>query len=296
MSGLISTGLGIANGIRSAISTGVGIITGISTEIGSLFGGDGPILLGDVTFDGHAVPPHMKWGGQQALAVHKLPGGQRVIDAMGRDDAVLEWSATFVADDAGDQAFAIDQMRIDGTPVPLIWGDHYYVVIVQMFEPSDQHQTIIPYKIACMVVQDMSQPPGPDFLSTILAVYADVNAAIGFVSGLLQSFAGTDLFSAPLYAAQVAIVAAQPSGLALGAATTLAAVLALQGAYDALVAAQQAADGQLELIVLAAPVGSVVATTGALSAAVAAAGASAQLSAAQGFLGRALLGAQAGTA
>ena len=51
----------------------------------------GLLTLGSIVFDGFEVPSRVEFGGEQQLAVHKLIGGARVIDALGRDDAALRW-------------------------------------------------------------------------------------------------------------------------------------------------------------------------------------------------------------
>ena len=51
----------------------------------------GTLLLGPVLFRDFELPGQITWGGKQRLAVHHLPGGRRVIDAMGRDDAAIVW-------------------------------------------------------------------------------------------------------------------------------------------------------------------------------------------------------------
>ena len=40
------------------------------------------LLLGSVQFADFELPTSITWGGAQSLAVHRLPGGVRVIDAM----------------------------------------------------------------------------------------------------------------------------------------------------------------------------------------------------------------------
>ena len=56
------------------------------------------VTLGGFAFQDFEVPERIPAGGEQMLAIHKLVGGRRVIDAMGRDDAALEWSGYFLGD------------------------------------------------------------------------------------------------------------------------------------------------------------------------------------------------------
>ena len=78
------------------------------------------LSLGDVLFADLEVPDHITFGGEQALTVHKLVGGTRIIDAMGRDDMPLEWSGWFMGAEALSRARYLETQRIAGTAVPLV--------------------------------------------------------------------------------------------------------------------------------------------------------------------------------
>jgi hypothetical protein len=43
------------------------------------------LILGGIAFDSFSTPSRMGAGGKQAMVVHKLPGGARVIDTLGLD-------------------------------------------------------------------------------------------------------------------------------------------------------------------------------------------------------------------
>ena len=49
--------------------------------------GVAPVILGPIALQGFEVPESITIGGAQRLAIHRLPGGARVIDALGPDDA-----------------------------------------------------------------------------------------------------------------------------------------------------------------------------------------------------------------
>jgi hypothetical protein len=55
------------------------------------------LVLGPVAFSDFEDPERIRFGGAQRLAVHKLPGGARVIDALGPDDTEIGWSGIFAA-------------------------------------------------------------------------------------------------------------------------------------------------------------------------------------------------------
>ncbi len=128
---------------------------------------DFPVTLGNFSFQGFEVPAEMPFGGAQALTTHKLIGGTRIIDAMGRDDVLLSWSGTFLSPDAAQRARALDALRVVGAPLLLVWNSFRYLVVIQRFSPIYRHASEVPYRIECEVVQDQTQPaasplPSPD--------------------------------------------------------------------------------------------------------------------------------------
>ncbi len=91
------------------------------------------LILGGIAFDDFSTPDSMMGGGQQTLVVHKLPGGARVIDTLGPDEAEVAWRGQFFGNDAYGNALALDAMRAAGQVVPLIWGGQFRSVIIQQF-------------------------------------------------------------------------------------------------------------------------------------------------------------------
>src|SRR5690242_17085448 len=77
------------------------------------------LVLGPVAFSDFEVPERIRFGGAQRLTVHKLPGGARVIDALGPDDTELGWSGIFAGPDATERALLLDQLRVRGAVLPL---------------------------------------------------------------------------------------------------------------------------------------------------------------------------------
>lgn len=112
------------------------------------------LLLGPILFQDFELPDSIIWGGAQQLTIHRLPGGTRIIDAMGRDDADITWSGIFSGPDATARARALDLMRCDGAPWPLTWDSFFYSVIIHRFEADYRRVNWIPYKIACCVLRD----------------------------------------------------------------------------------------------------------------------------------------------
>lgn len=116
------------------------------------------VTLGDFTFVGMEVPERIPFGGDQSLTVHKLIGGQRVIDAMGADDMPLEWSGTFMGSTALDRARYLDTQRALGQPLLLTWDQLRFLVVIQHFEGNYEFPFRIPYRITCVVAQNQNMP------------------------------------------------------------------------------------------------------------------------------------------
>lgn len=137
------------------------------------FGATGGVVLGDFSFSGFEVPAQINFGGKQAMTVHHLPGGERVVDLLGSDDRSLDWSGTFINStgvdivdfslDIGDhnpaaRARRLDQMRADGQQLPLVWGDFFYTVIIDSFEAETRYEHVA-YRISCFVLRNEATAP-----------------------------------------------------------------------------------------------------------------------------------------
>ena len=137
----------------------------------------GSLLLGPVLFRDFELPERIAWGGAQRLAVHELPGGRRVIDAMGRADAPIAWSGTFSGEDAAMRARLLDLMRADGGVWPLTWGRFFYSVVIQAVSVQYERATWMPYRISCVVLRDEVEGVVEDGLSLVQGVAGDLGLA-----------------------------------------------------------------------------------------------------------------------
>jgi hypothetical protein len=144
----------------------------------------GTLLLGPVLFRDFEVPERIVWGGTQRLAVHCFPGGRRVIDAMGRDDAPIGWTGIFSGGDAAARARLLDLMRADGGAWPLTWGGFLYSVVVSAFVAEYERANWIPYRIVCTVLRDEIEAVAEAGLSVLDSVAGDLAAADGLGAGL----------------------------------------------------------------------------------------------------------------
>lgn len=110
------------------------------------------LSLGGIVFDSFSTPRRMPFGGNQAMVVHKLPGGARVIDTLGPDEDDIGWTAQFFGNNAYATVLALDAMRAAGEVVPLIWGGQYRSVIIASFKPLAAREPVwFEYSIICTV-------------------------------------------------------------------------------------------------------------------------------------------------
>lgn len=123
-------------------------------------------ILGPVAFSGFEVPERITVGGKQRLVVHTLPGGGRIVDAMGPDDAPIRWSGVFSGPNASERVRTLERLRRAGDVLLLSWDGWRYSVIIQVFEAEVTSAWWIPYRIElCVLPQD-----GADVLDWLDAV------------------------------------------------------------------------------------------------------------------------------
>jgi hypothetical protein len=109
------------------------------------------VLLGGILLDGFEVDARIAFGGRQKLAIHALPGGMRVIDAMGKDDHDIGWQGILSGADASARARALDALRVAGDPVRLAWDVFSAMVIVSDLQLQFHSSWWIPYHLRCTV-------------------------------------------------------------------------------------------------------------------------------------------------
>lgn len=139
------------------------------------------LSLGGFTFDGYSTPNGMTGGGRQAMVMHKLPGGARVIDTLGPDEANVNWSGFFYGNDSYSNALIIDGMRASGLVIPLIWGNQLRSVIIENFTYTVRKFPVwVEYHISLVVYQNPALGILNFVPSTIdTLVITDLNTALG---------------------------------------------------------------------------------------------------------------------
>ncbi len=168
------------------------------------------VVLGPLVFAGFEVPERIALGGQQRLAVHDLPGGGRVIDALGAADADLVWSGVMSGPDAEGRVRLLDGLRRGGLAWPLAWDGWRYTVIIKRFQASVAGPFWAPYRITCAVVaqgdavvQELLpvSPSGSDVLQLTALSGGGLDAALAAATVALR---GVDLGPVAAAAGQVA--------------------------------------------------------------------------------------------
>lgn len=142
------------------------------------------LLIGPVLLQGFELPDHISWGGGQRLVVHKLPGGGRVLDSLGRDDADITWTGIFTGADAGLRARLIDLMRAGGRSWPLTWSSFFYSVVVKSFDVDYRKENWLPYRLSCTVARDEVEAIVDGVLSTAETVLSDLASAEAIGTGV----------------------------------------------------------------------------------------------------------------
>jgi hypothetical protein len=174
MSG-ISSNFGI--GGTGAFGVGALLSAGLNAPEALIFGSQDPLILGSVVFTAFEIPERINFGGTQKMTVHTLPGGERVIDVMGREEDAPTWSGIFLGNGAMDRAKQIDVIRAAGNVQQLSWGTLSYSVVVKSFQPDYKFAYHIPYKIVCEVLRDNATPIPDNSVTPEQAVPNDVSTA-----------------------------------------------------------------------------------------------------------------------
>ncbi len=179
------------------------------------------LLLGPVVFHDFEVPARINIGGIQRLALHRLVGGARVIDLLGRDDAEIRFEGVFSGSDATLRARTLDELRASGMTLPLTWDVFYYTVLVTQFEAEYRTSWWIPFRIACTVLRDEAAALISTAVTLVDSVAADITAAVSAAGGAGLDLSATQsalglpnatIFGASAYAgAQASLGSAQTS-------------------------------------------------------------------------------------
>ena len=266
--------------MSAALSAFESVIGGIARGFSSA-----PVQLGSVVLQGVEVPSELALAGQQKLVVHKLPGGDRVINAVGADPAAIALSGMFTGPFTSSRYSALDAMRTAGTPVQLLAAGQSFLVVVSRFSYTIQQRgAVIPYTIDLEVIPQLAS----SLSSAGTASYAglispDTASALAAVSAGLTISEG----DSSLLAASSAL-----TGLS-GVATTSTGYVAGLGAAASALSACLTSNGTNLVAIADAALNGICSSAASLAAAVAAAGAIAEAVQAGSYINRALSGTSA---
>lgn len=238
------------------------------------------LVLGPVAFSDFEIPERVEFGGAQQLAVHKLPGGLRVIDALGRDDHEITWSGIFAGPDATERARLLDLLRSQGAALPLTWDVFFYTVVICSFQADYRKAWWIPYRLTCTIVRDEAGAPIALPVAPVDQAVSDVETAAG-----LADAAGVDF--AALQRAMAIPGAATPASAAYSAAQSIAGQL--QAQLDAGIAVAQSQLTAVATTTLPTGAGAAAAGVAVIAQATSAAAQLAALTATTAYLGRAVV-------
>jgi len=115
------------------------------------------LTLAGIAFDGFSTPSAIGGGGKQAMVVHKLPGGSRVVHTLGPDEDNITWNGEFFGNNAYTNALILDGIRATGAVVPLVFGGQYRSVIVDHYSYKIRKLPVwVTYEISCLVYRNPS--------------------------------------------------------------------------------------------------------------------------------------------
>ena len=233
-------------------------------EAAALLSQPAPLVIGNLILQGVEVPNRITIGGSQSVTIHKLPGGGRVIDAMGADDGAIAWRGLFIGPDAARRARNLDTIRVQGEPQLLSFGDYTFnVVVVQFAYDYQDRGMIINYRIKTEIVMDPSSlvdaVPGLDLAlqddlgtsQTLLTTAAAAALTLATLAGKADAEQITaSAFSLNTIAAGIGITAAT------AAVTTLSALPGNGNIQTGLQAAGASMQGEIQDFSILAPTSS----------------------------------------
>lgn len=172
----------------------------IETMLGSLsrLGATAPVRIGSVTLTGMEVPSGVTFGGQQQITIHRLPGGDRVIDLGGNDPNRIEMEGIFLGPSAQTRAEALAKIRRAGQLVRLQAAGMSIQVYVQAYRYTYEAKGAIcryflvlelPGEAANSVAVSTSALSGLIGDDTTSAL-TSITSTVGTISQSVSNFAG----------------------------------------------------------------------------------------------------------
>lgn len=162
------------------------------------------LTLGNVTFEDMECPEDIDHlGGYQKIAVHDLPGGERLIQSFGWfPPDVISWSGMFIANpDLGlvvdERVSLLNDMCRLGNSVTLEFGIYRYEVYLWKFYPRPKMEKWFPYTIYVIPLQDLNNAPGPPLAPNNTDVTTQMANQLRLAPGTPLNTSNSDIATAP---------------------------------------------------------------------------------------------------
>ena len=130
---------------------------------------DTTLNLGGFIFENMEIPAELNLGGEHSLNIHKLVGGQRIIDALGSDEGEISWEGLMLGPDALNRALTLDGMRAAGQQIDFSVFNTQYNVVISKFSFIPERYYQVKYEISLVVVENLSLQSS----STTISGFAD---------------------------------------------------------------------------------------------------------------------------
>lgn len=145
------------------------------------------LVLGGVVFRGFELPERVVFPMHHRHHIHRLMGGDRVIDATGPDPLAVAWRGRFFGSDATSRARALLTMTEQGREQPCVWGSFMTQVLIVSFVPEFEREWQVRYAIECLPTVPRISGGGGIFAGIVPTITSmasdDLSAAIAALSG-----------------------------------------------------------------------------------------------------------------
>lgn len=146
------------------------------------------LTLGGIAFQNsdYSPPSEAPFGGSQMMHVHKLPGGQRVIDVLGADDDDITFKGFFFTSAAIANCEALDALRAAGQVTSLTYCGMSRTVIIKHFKATvKRYPNWVEYEVTCTPTINGSSGGGGSGASGTIdsLVLSDLSAAASLGGG-----------------------------------------------------------------------------------------------------------------
>lgn len=145
------------------------------------------LTLGPIEFQEFEIPPSIRFGGQQRLAIHRLSSGRRTTDILGPEEANITFSGILSGPSASLRSHEIDALRSIGQELHLAWNAYLYNVVISSFKADYTNEWWIPYRISCSVLSNLATLSQGDFPTPAQLAIAAIDFLQSIVPGPLFS-------------------------------------------------------------------------------------------------------------